>query len=99
MGAREVLAKLRAESKRPDLETLEHEAREEERAEQYLASLRAERASAEAQLARLRLLRPESRTWLDHKVQEGEPPSAGERVVRTERRLEAIDAELERVGR
>ncbi len=98
MGAREVLAQLRAETKRPAIEDLEHQAREEERAEQYVVALHAERQGVLAELVQLRRLRPDSREWMGHELQVGEPPTAAQRIRTGEQRVRSIDAELERVG-
>jgi hypothetical protein len=82
-----------------ELRPLQQDAASEEmQAAAYREGLLEERRGAEAELARLRRLRPESRQWMAWEVQVGEPPSAAERVAAAEGRLAAIDAELARVA-
>jgi hypothetical protein len=96
--AQEMLAKLRAETKRPDIEELEALAREEERASQYFTALLVERVGVAAEIHRLEGLDPQGRAphpWDDPTK---EVPTNVRRLADSRRRLDAIDAELERVG-
>jgi hypothetical protein len=79
----------------PSLEELEHEQRERERRDEYVAALKRERVGVEVELARLRQLRPGFGQWAPgDDLARGEPPTASERVAAAEGRLRDIDAEI-----
>lgn len=72
----------------PGLEELEAEQREIQRKDEYIVALRRERMGVEAELARLKGMRPELRQWAPgDDLARGEPPSAREGVAAAEGRL------------